>query len=181
MFRLTCSERGTPPCFVVGGVGTTGELPAPELSQCPAQILPSSPLLPDPGSWKAEAQVPAPATLLPTHPLQCTHTVQLELPELRNKAESWEGEVRGGAVRDQTVVASQGRTVVRVPGRWPGLPFTFWVPTAVCHLPPFTPTPPLPCVQPPCLLQPWTGAPLCTVFQVDRALRFWRRVKGIWH
>nr|XP_025121428.1 kinesin-like protein KIFC2 isoform X9 [Bubalus bubalis] len=66
----------------------------------------------DPGSWKAEAQVPAPATLLPTHPLQCTHTVQLELPELRNKAESWEGEVRGGAVRDQTVVASQGRTVV---------------------------------------------------------------------
>lgn len=79
-FSLACSEGGTPPCFVVGGVGSTGELPAPGLSQCPAQILPSSPFLPDPGSWKAEAKVPAPATLLPTHPLQCTHTVQLELP-----------------------------------------------------------------------------------------------------
>lgn len=80
--------------------------------------------------------------------------------------------MRGRAVRDQTVVASQGQTgesawqVARAPS------FTFGVPTAVCHLPPFTPTPPLPCLQPPCPLQPWIGAPLCIVFQVDRALRF---------
>lgn len=77
--------------------------------------------------------------------------------------------MRGRAVRHQTVVASQGQTVMRVPGRWPGLPLHY-----LGHhscLPPTSiyPTPPLPCLQPPSHLQP-SGAPLCTVFRVDRAL-----------
>ena len=52
--------------------------------------------------------------------------------------------MRGRAVRHQTVVASQGQTVMRVPGRWPGLPLSlFGAPqlfATYVHLPHTTPT-----------------------------------------